>query len=146
MMQVLAGRETWNMSGSVVDSPAKIEVVDIGQHIAVAQAKGMDGRMSARELKRLHSGANGRLVDNTQAHEPEIWSKQQEEIEKAARRVFLEYARFGTRDKKAKSLDVYRFMKLIRECSLMTSQDSAAAVDLIFCKVARSLSLLHDRI
>lgn len=91
--------------------------------------------MSALEMKKLHRGVSGRFTDDTQTQDAEHGLKKQQDVDKAVLRVFLEYARFGTRDKKARTLDVYRFMKLIRECSLMTSPDSAAAVDLIFCKV-----------
>lgn len=103
------------------------------------------GCLSARDVRRLHSGVHRRSMDaEAQSHNLEEHASKQEDIDRAVRKVFLEYARFGTRDKKAKTLDVYRFMKLIRECSLMSSPDNAAAVDLIFCKVCHCLHTLAD--
>lgn len=92
--------------------------------------------MSARDVSRMHSEARRDSLDAPpESQGSQIDETQQADIEVAVHKVFLEYARFGTRAKTAKTLDVYRFMKLIRECSLMASPEHAAAVDLIFCKV-----------
>jgi p25-alpha len=55
-------------------------------------------------------------------------------VKNQVRRVFLEFARFGTRSE-TKCMDVYRFMKLCRECELLTRPEDAASVDLIFYQV-----------
>eukprot|EP00892_Ulva_mutabilis_P008527 jgi/Ulvmu1/6046/UM027_0023.1 len=141
-------------SGSEAESPGNFEELQLSEQISPEQSKdvasptsvqddGLDRRMSARDLKKLHSGASPGLMDDMQSPGSELCVKD-EDTEKAVRKVFLEYARFGTRDKKAKTLDVYRFMKLIRECSLMTSADRAAAVDLIFCKGTMFCAVCKD--
>ena len=48
--------------------------------------------------------------------------------------VFLEFAQFGTRAN-AKSMDIFRFMKLCRECQLLPKPSDASSIDLVFYKV-----------
>lgn len=48
---------------------------------------------------------------------------------------FLAYARFGTRRPNARTLDVFRFMKLCRECALLGRPSELGAIDLVFYKV-----------
>lgn len=50
------------------------------------------------------------------------------------RKVFLEFARFGTRSQ-TKHMDIYRFMKMCRECGLLLRQQDVSSIDLIFYKV-----------
>lgn len=57
------------------------------------------------------------------------------------KRVFLEFAQFGTRNA-AKSMDVYRFTKLCRECDLLPQPQDTPSINLIFYKV-RFHRLLH---
>jgi hypothetical protein len=56
------------------------------------------------------------------------------EMNRQLRRIFLEFARFGTRSQ-TKTMDIFRFMKLCRECSLLTDPRHVSSIDLIFYKV-----------
>jgi len=48
--------------------------------------------------------------------------------------VYLEFARFGTREAKV-TLDSRGWMKLCRECALLGDDLTPTDCDLIFCKV-----------
>ena len=55
--------------------------------------------------------------------------------------VFLEFAQFGTRAS-VKTMDIFRFMKLCRECALLSKPSDASSVDLIFYKVRSEVAKL----
>lgn len=57
------------------------------------------------------------------------------------KRVFLEFSQFGTRSE-AKTMDVYRFTKLCRECDLLPHPHDTPSINLIFYKVSFSAFFL----
>ena len=60
------------------------------------------------------------------------------------KRVFIEFAQFGTRSE-AKTMDVYRFTKLCRECDLLAQPQDTPSIHLIFYKVRIVRCLPQDR-
>lgn len=59
--------------------------------------------------------------------------------------VFLEFARFGTRES-AVTMDIFRFMKLCRECGLLSRPSDASRIDLVFYKVRLPAASLPRRV
>ena len=85
----------------------------------------------------LQSSASHDVAAADVAHGgPEAQERRQLRRERnaALRAVFLEFARFGTRTDSTQ-MDVFRFMKLCRECCLLTSPTDASSIDLVFYKV-----------
>jgi hypothetical protein len=74
-------------------------------------------------------------LDEGHARQPRIRSQRNS----ALRSVFLEFARFGTRTN-GKTMDIFRFMKLCRECCLLAKPSDASSIDLVFYKVRAALT------
>jgi p25-alpha len=76
------------------------------------------------------------------ATQPQMQPKSEQAQRSAAlHSLFLEFAQFGTRST-VKSMDIFRFMKLCRECSLLSKPSDASSIDLVFYKVCHLTSLL----
>ena len=75
----------------------------------------------------------GQLGDTnmTQAGLSQVDGTLREEV----RNVFLEFARFGSRNTETRGLDVYRFKKLCVECKLVRDTKALPCIELIFFKV-----------
>lgn len=88
------------------------------------------------------SGQSSRLFPGAMTYRPgeKREFKNDQELEEALLAVFLEFARFGNRSD-SKHLDSFRFMKLCRECCLVSGLGDTQCVDLIFYQVRGTLAV-----
>lgn len=93
-------------------------------------------------LYAMHSPPQSRSApDSNDAAEETLRATSEEAATNSElRKVFLEFARFGTRSH-TKHMDIYRFMKMCRECGLLLRQQDVSSIDLIFYKVRRRTRL-----
>eukprot|EP00892_Ulva_mutabilis_P012039 jgi/Ulvmu1/9207/UM005_0307.1 len=98
-------------------------------------AKGSMRTKDVNNLDSLMSPPQSKSAPDSTSEPPETLMATSEEAANNSelRKVFLEFARFGTRSQ-TKHMDIYRFMKMCRECGLLLRQQDVSSIDLIFYK------------
>ena len=102
------------------------------------QQKGQKGTVSSKDATNLYAmmspPQSKSAPDSNESPETLMATSEEAATNCELRKVFIEFARFGTRSQ-TKHMDIFRFMKMCRECGLLLRQQDVSSIDLIFYKV-----------